>query len=57
MYLLTKFQLRIQKAKLYVQPHKAAIERSICKLQALTKTDVTYKWSDTQTRLCVCAMN
>ena len=43
---------------LKLQPYiVAAIERSICtvkyrenKLQALTKTDVTYKWSDVQTQ-------
>ena len=51
MYVLAKFQLRILKELLKLHPYKvSATERSICtasigkiKLQALPKTDVTYK--------------
>ena len=65
MYLLAKFQLHVLKL-LKLQPYKvAAIRIKIDlyskywenKLQALTKTDVTYKWNDAQTQNlhhCVC---
>ena len=61
MYVLAKFQLHILKA-FKITTLQSSSNRKIDlyskyrenKLQVLTKTDVTYEWSDVQYRLKIC---